>query len=285
MRIPFFNNDEQKSNNEEIVSVNVEDIIPNPYQPRQSFSEDNLQELADSIASYGVIQPLTVREIGDNQHQQYQLIAGERRLRAVKLLGKNQVPVIIKKLENREMAEIALIENLQRKDLNFIEEAEAYNKLIEEFNLTQTELATRIGKAQSTIANKLRLLNLPGSILHVIQQGGLNERQARALLQLDNKDEMLDIVEKAVRKDLNVRETEELVNRIKDQSGQESNSLKKGKITGAFADIRLYLNTIEKTINQLDEAGANFKVERKESENEVEFHIRIKREQSGQESD
>ncbi|MFN2363190.1 MAG: ParB/RepB/Spo0J family partition protein, partial [Halarsenatibacteraceae bacterium] len=131
MRIPFFNNDEQKPNNDQIVNVNVEDIIPNPYQPRQSFSEDKLQELADSIASYGVIQPLTVRKIDGKE--QYQLIAGERRLRAVKLLGKNQVPVIIKNLENREMAEIALIENLQRKDLNFIEEAEAYNKLIEEF--------------------------------------------------------------------------------------------------------------------------------------------------------
>ncbi|MFN2363790.1 MAG: ParB/RepB/Spo0J family partition protein, partial [Halarsenatibacteraceae bacterium] len=153
------------------------------------------------------------------------------------------------------------------------------------FKLTQTELAARIGKAQSTIANKLRLLNLPGSILHVIQQGGLNERQARALLQLENKDDMLDIVEKAVRKDLNVRETEELVNKLKDGSGQETESSQTGKITGAFADIRLYLNTIEKTINQLDEAGANFKVERRESEDEVEFHIRIKREQSGQESD
>ncbi|MFW6229903.1 MAG: ParB/RepB/Spo0J family partition protein [Halanaerobium sp.] len=283
MRIPFFNNDEHKSNNEQIINVNVENIIPNPYQPRQSFSEDNLQELADSIASYGVIQPLTVRKI--EGEEQYQLIAGERRLRAVKLLGKDEVPVIIKNLENREMAEIALIENLQRKDLNFIEEAEAYNKLIEEFNLTQTELAARIGKAQSTIANKLRLLNLPGSILHVIQQGGLNERQARALLQLDNKDDMLDIVEKAVRNDLNVRETEKLVNKIKDNSKQESKGSESGKITGAFADIRLYLNTIEKTINQLEAAGANFNVERSESEEEIEFHIRIIRDQAGQESD
>ena len=283
MRIPFFNNEDQKPNNEQIVNVNVENITPNPYQPRQSFSEDNLQELADSIASYGVIQPLTVRKIDEDK--QYQLIAGERRLRAVKLLGKTEVPVIIKNLENREMAEIALIENLQRKDLNFIEEAEAYNKLIEEFNLTQTELATRIGKAQSTIANKLRLLNLPGSILHVIQQGGLNERQARALLKLDKKDDMLDIVEEAVRKDLNVRETEELVNKVKDSSKEERKEAETGKITGAFADIRLYLNTIEKTINQLDEAGANFKVERSETEDAVEFHIRIKREQAGQESD
>ncbi|MFW6381940.1 MAG: ParB/RepB/Spo0J family partition protein [Bacillota bacterium] len=283
MRIPFFNNDEHKSNNEQIINVNVENIIPNPYQPRQSFSEESLQELADSIASYGVIQPLTVRKI--EEEEQYQLIAGERRLRAVKLLGKDEVPVIIKSLENREMAEIALIENLQRKDLNFIEEAEAYNRLIEEFNLTQTELAARIGKAQSTIANKLRLLNLPGSILHVIQQGGLNERQARALLQLDNKDDMLDIVEKAVRNDLNVRETEKLVNKIKDNSKQESKGSESGKITGAFADIRLYLNTIEKTINQLEEAGANFNVERSESEEEIEFHIRIIRDQAGQESD
>lgn len=282
MRIPFFNNDDQKSNNEQIVNVNVEDIIPNPYQPRQSFSEDNLQELANSIASYGVIQPLTVRKVDEDK--QYQLIAGERRLRAVKLLGNNEVPVIIKDIENKEMAEIALIENLQRKDLNFIEEAEAYNKLIEEFNLTQTELAERIGKAQSTIANKLRLLNLPGSILHVIQKGGLNERQARALLKLDNKDDMLDIVEKVVRKDLNVRETEKLVNNKKNSlelKPQDST----GKITGAFADIRLYVNTIEKTIDQLDEAGANFKVERSESEDAVEFHIRIKRDQVGQESD
>ncbi len=282
MRIPFFN-DDQKSNNEEIVNVNVEDIIPNPYQPRQSFSEENLQELADSIASYGVIQPLTVRRV--DEEDCYQLIAGERRLRAVKLLGKDEVPVIIKNLENREMAEVALIENLQRKDLNFIEEAEAYNKLIEEFNLTQTDLATKIGKAQSTIANKLRLLNLPGSILHVIQQGGLNERQARALLQLDNKADMLDIVEKVVRKDLNVRETEKLVNKARNNLDQRTKKSETGKITGAFSDIRLYLNTVEKTISQLDEAGANFKVERSESEDAVEFHISIKREQVRQESD
>ncbi len=282
MRIPFFN-DDQKSNNEEIVNVNVEDIIPNPYQPRQSFSEENLQELADSIASYGVIQPLTVRRV--DEEDCYQLIAGERRLRAVKLLGKDEVPVIIKNLENREMAEVALIENLQRKDLNFIEEAEAYNKLIEEFNLTQTDLATKIGKAQSTIANKLRLLNLPGSILHVIQQGGLNERQARALLQLDNKADMLDIVEKVVRKDLNVRETEKLVNKARNNLDQRAKKSETGKITGAFSDIRLYLNTVEKTISQLDEAGANFKVERSESEDAVEFHISIKREQVRQESD
>ena len=282
MRIPFFN-DDQKSNNEEIVNVNVEDIIPNPYQPRQSFSEENLQELADSIASYGVIQPLTVRRV--DEEDCYQLIAGERRLRAVKLLGKDEVPVIIKNLENREMAEVALIENLQRKDLNFIEEAEAYNKLIEEFNLTQTDLATKIGKAQSTIANKLRLLNLPGSILHVIQQGGLNERQARALLQLDNKADMLDIVGKVVRKDLNVRETEKLVNKARNNLDQRAKKSETGKITGAFSDIRLYLNTVEKTISQLDEAGANFKVERSESEDAVEFHISIKREQARQESD
>lgn len=272
MKIPFFNS-ENKSFNSEVVKVNVDSITPNPYQPRLDFSEQSLRELADSIASYGVIQPLTVRP-GDGENQ-YELIAGERRLRAVKLLNYPEVPVIIKDLDDQEMAEIALIENLQRKDLSFLEEAEAYKKLLEEFSLTQTELAARIGKAQSTVANKLRILSLPAQVLKIVQHGGLNERQARALLQLDNKDIMLDVVGKIVKKDLNVRETENLIKEINQppKNKQVSNQ----RITGAFADVRLYANTLEKTLEQIDQAGARMKVERKETEEEIEYVIKISR--------
>lgn len=276
MKIPFFSSDD-KNFNSEVVKVKVEDIKPNPYQPRVDFSEQNLRELADSIASYGVIQPLTVRPVADKK--QYELIAGERRLRAVKLLNYSEVPVIVRNLNDQEMAEVALIENLQRKDLSFLEEAEAYKKLLEEFNLTQTNLAARIGKAQSTVANKLRILSLPAPVLKVVQHGGLNERQARALLQLDNKDIILDVVGKIVKKDLNVRETENLISNINDpaKSKQGFNQ----KITGAFADVRLYANTLEKALQQIDQAGAKMHVERNETENEIEYVIKISRQSNG----
>lgn len=276
MKIPFFSN-ENKNFNSEVVKINVDNIMPNPYQPRLDFSEQSLRELADSIASYGVIQPLTVRPVkGDKQ---YELIAGERRLRAAKLLNYSEVPAIIRDLDNQEMAEIALIENLQRKDLSFLEEAEAYKKLLEEFSLTQTDLAARIGKAQSTIANKLRILSLPVQVLKVVQYGGLNERQARALLQLDNKDIILNVVGKIVKKDLNVRETENLIKDINDPAEGKKNS--KQKITGAFADVRLYANTLEKTLQQIDQAGAKMKVERSETEKEIEYVIKISRQSNG----
>lgn len=277
MKIPFFNSD-NKNFNSEVVEIKVDNITPNPYQPRLDFSEQSLRELADSIASYGVIQPLTVRPIeGENK---YELIAGERRLRAVKLLNYTEVPVIIRDLDDQEMAEIALIENLQRKDLNFLEEAEAYQQLLEEFNLTQTDLAVRIGKAQSTIANKLRILSLPAQVLKVVQHGGLNERQARALLQLKNKDIMVDVVGEIVKKDLNVRETETLINNVNDPA--EGDPVSKQKITGAFADLRLYVNTLEKTLQQIDQSGAKMEVERNETEKEIEYVIKISRQSNGQ---
>ena len=155
--------------------------MPNPYQPRKDFEEDALDDLAASIAEYGVLQPLLVAR---SDNDEYVLIAGERRLRASKLAGLKDVPVIVSSYTKQQSAEIALIENLQREDLHYLEEAEGYEKLMTQFNLTQEAMALRVGKKQSTIANKLRLLNLPPEIRTVLKEKQLTERHGRALLKL-----------------------------------------------------------------------------------------------------
>ena len=169
-----------------VLRVPVEKILPNPYQPRKDFEAEALDDLAASIAEYGVLQPLLVaRGAGDT----YILIAGERRLRASKLAGLSDVPVIVSNYTEQQIAEIALIENLQREDLHFFEEAEGYEKLMTQFNLTQEAMAMRVGKKQSTIANKLRLLNLPLEIRNAIKESGLTERHGRALLKLKDMEQ------------------------------------------------------------------------------------------------
>lgn len=206
MKIPFFNHD-IKGNNEEITQLNIADISANPFQPRREFKDSEIQELADSINNFGLIQPITVRK-KDNK---YELIAGERRLRAAKKLGKLKIPAVIRKFNDQEMAEIALVENLQRKDLNFLEEAVAYQRLLEEFNLSQKELAERLSKGQSTIANKLRLLQLDDKIQEILIENNLSERHGRALLKTNSVELQLEILNEVIDKDLTVRESENLI--------------------------------------------------------------------------
>lgn len=190
--------------------IPVESIEANPYQPRRHFDSESLQELAASIKEHGVLQPLLVRKKGSG----YQLIAGERRLRAAKQVGLRTVPVVVKELDDRTIMEIALVENLQREDLNPIEEAEAYRRLMDEFNLTQEEVAKAVGKSRSAIANTLRLLNLPGSIQQMVTNGQLAMGHARALLSLEQPEQQLYISEKIIKEKLSVRETEEIVRQI-----------------------------------------------------------------------
>ena len=187
--------------------ISIEDIETNPYQPRRHFDPESLQELAASIKEHGVLQPLLVRK----KDPGYQLIAGERRLRAAKQAGLSTVPVVVKALDDRTVMEIALVENLQREDLNPLEEAEAYQRLITEFNLTQEEVAKAVGKSRPAIANTLRLLNLPEPIQQLVANGQLTMGHARALLSLERSEEQLYISEKIITEKLSVRETEEIV--------------------------------------------------------------------------
>ena len=191
------------------VSVPIGAIEPNPYQPRTSWSDATLGELAESIRQKGLLQPLLVRRSGDS----YQLIAGERRYRAAQLAGLTEVPVVIRAVDDGESLELALIENLQREDLNPLEEARAYQRLSDEFDLTQEEIARRIGKSRSAVANSVRLLDLPADVRDQIRSGAITAGHARSLLSLASSREQSDVAHLIVTRKLSVREAERLTNR------------------------------------------------------------------------
>lgn len=193
----------------EIIEVSLDDIIPNRFQPRLSFDEQGLNELAESIRQHGIIQPLVLRKIGDK----YEIIAGERRYKASYIAGLTKVPAVIIDLNDNESAEVAIVENIQRKDLSPIEEAKSYKKLLDRGYLTQDQLASRMGKNQSTVSNKLRLLNLDEKVQDALLNNKISERHARNLLKLDNKEEQKEVLDKIIEKRLNVRDTEDLINR------------------------------------------------------------------------
>lgn len=234
--------------NSEIVKINIEKVIPNIYQPRKYFNEEAIQELSQSIKQYGIIQPLTVRKRGDV----FELVAGERRLRAAKLADLETVPCNIIDITDSESAEIALLENLQREDLNYIEEAEAYYNLINDHKFTQDELAKRMGKKQSTIANKLRLLKLSPEVRKICLENKLTERHARALLVVPNEELQLKIVQKVINDGLNVKKTEELINKeLLKLAGEELKDKGKRNIRGVLP-AKLYVNTIKQVLEKFD---------------------------------
>jgi ParB family chromosome partitioning protein len=197
----------------ELRQVPLEAILPSSFQPRRRFSEEDLRELAESIRERGVLQPLLVREVGAGT---YELVAGERRLRAARMAGLKEVPVLVKALSDEEALSVALIENLQREDLNPLEEAEGYRRLMEEFGFSQEEVARRVGKDRSTVANALRLLRLPEEIKEDLWEGRLSAGHARALLALEDRELMLAARGEILRRGLSVRETERLVRRLKE---------------------------------------------------------------------
>lgn len=188
--------------------LNINDIEPNRDQPRKHFDEEALNELADSIAKHGVIQPLLVRPMSDGG---YQLIAGERRWRASRIAGLSEVPVVVKEMTDQEAMELALIENLQREDLNPIEEAEGFKLLMDTYNFTQEQAAERVGKSRPAVANALRLLSLPQEILDLVKTGKLSAGHARTILPISDKTLLTKLVGEILAKDLSVRETERLV--------------------------------------------------------------------------
>ncbi len=253
----------------EITYIEPNLILPNLYQPRKYFDEEAITELAESIESYGIIQPLSVRKMREGR---YELVAGERRLRAAKKLGLPKVPVIIVDISDRDSAAIALLENLQREDLNYMEESEAYFNLIKEHGYTQEQLASVIGKKQSTIANKLRLLKLSQNVREIVLDNKLTERHARALLKLPTEKLQQKILNIVIKKSLNVKDTEELINRelIKISSDTVSKDGKK-RIKGIFSP-KVYINTIKQVF---DKYGISAKYDSKDFDEFIEVTIKI----------
>lgn len=253
-----------------IVDLDVNKIIPNKNQPRKSFDDKALEELSISIKSYGIIQPITVRKIYDDI---YEIIAGERRFRAAKLINMETIPSVIIETGEEESAAMALIENLQREDLDFIEEAMAYERLIEDFDLNQTKLAEKVGKSQSTIANKMRILKLPENVKLKIKEGDLSERHARALLKIEDEEILLSLVDKIVKKDLNVSATEKLVKSIVEDVNM--NKVNDKRYVRNFINYKIYINTIKNAYNEIVKTGINAKFEQEESEEFIELKVRI----------
>ncbi len=260
---------------EQIREIPIELMKPNPYQPREIFDEESLTELSASIREHGVLQPIIVRRSGEK----YELVVGERRLRASLMAGLSTVPAIIKELTEGESAELSLIENLQRKDLTVIEEINGYDRLIKEFGLTQQELAKRVGKGQSTIANKLRLLRLPVPVLEALGKRKITERHARALLKIKSEQGQIDMVDMICEKGLTVGQTEALIDEKKKDirkkrlrrkiRGEEAGSIR------AIKDIRLFLNAIKDVIGQLKAAGVGVATEDLDGDDVLEFRICI----------
>ena len=251
-----------------VVKVPIDTIFPNPYQPRKSFDDAALEDLSASIAQYGVLQPLLVSPAEDGR---YMLIAGERRLRASKIAKLAEVPVIISEYTSQQIAEIALIENLQREDLHYLEEAEGYEKLMNQFHITQEAMAARVGKKQSTIANKLRLLRLSAPVRKVLMDAELSERHARALLKLPDDEKRLEVLETIVAKNFSVRQTEEYINKLLDGKSEE-----KRKRMVIVNDVRIYLNSIKQVVDAVKTAGIPVAMEQTLEGDEVIISVRIK---------
>lgn len=262
------------SNESRLVKVPVDSILPNPDQPRRSFNAEKINELAASIEQVGLIQPLVVCKRGGV----YELIAGERRLRAVKQLGWRYVSCVIERdVSEENSALMAIVENLQRENLHFFEEADCYASTISNLGITQEELALRLGKSQSFIANKLRLLRLSPDVAAEIVKNGLSERHARALLRLKDDGLQLTAVAAIVRDGLSVKATDKLIEKmlIKNADEKRKNAPQKPRIIRLFRDYRVFLNTVGSACEQLRECGLRVDVEQKELDNGVDISIRV----------
>ena len=248
-----------------IYTIPVTDILPNPEQPRKAFSYQQLLELAQSIAENGLINPLTVTF----QNGRPVLIAGERRLRAAKLLGMTEVPCVEREAEGENGALLALIENLQRVDMNCFEEAEGILRLIQVYGLTQEEAARRLGCSQPTVANKLRLLKLSEQQRDMMKVAGLSERHARALLRVENEEKRQELLERAIREQLTVARTEQLVERL---LGSKPTTKRNSP---AIKDVRLFLNTVEHAVQTLRRSGMDAACKKRETPHYIEYTVRI----------
>lgn len=263
----------QLEKGEEIQQIPINKITSNPFQPRKHFDDEKIDELAQSIKTYGLLQPIILRKVDDK----YEIIAGERRFKACTKLGYNKVSAIVKEANDGAMAAIALIENIQRENLNFLEEAEGLYRLITEFNLTQEVLAQRIGKSQSTIANKLRLLKLPQEVKEQLKNSNLTERHARALLKLP-ENEQLPLLKRIIEEGMTVRQTEEAVEmlaqtavsaeKIKDENKAQTRRF-------VIKDFRIFLNSIKQVVSTIKSTGIDAIMEEDDNEDYLEVRIRL----------
>lgn len=256
-----------RSTTDEVKQLPVDEIVPSPYQPRTLFDDERIEELAQTIKTHGIIQPIVVR-LRDGK---YEIIAGERRYRAVRKLGMETIPAIIREINDSQAASIALIENLQREGLTSIEEAIAYQKLIELHQLTQESLAQRLGKSQSTIANKIRLLQLPDEVKSALMERSISERHARALLGLDTVELQLKLLNEILTKELNVKQTEARVALYKEVQQEK----KKPKRISYSKDVRLALNTIRQSIDMVTDSGLHIKTDERDYDDHYEIVIQI----------
>lgn len=251
-----------------VIEIDVRLIVPNPHQPRTEFDDMDIRSLAESIGQNGILQPLSVRKSGER----YELIAGERRLRAAKMCGLQAVPCIVHDISERNSAILALVENIQRQDLSFFDEAVAIEKLISYYGMTQEDAASKLGKAQSTIANKLRLLRLTPDERELIVSFNLTERHARALLKLGSSEERINILEKVVKNKLNVERTEKLVEEYIGQKRIKHSYKTRSKV---FQNVKIFVNTINRAIETMQSAGIDADSKKIQNEEYIEYRVRI----------
>lgn len=260
--------EEESEDVERIAQINVDEIMPNPYQPRRHFEISSLEELAASVKEVGVITPITVRRAACG----YELVCGERRLRAAKMAGLKTVPACIADLSDRDSAVAAITENLQRRDLSFFEEAESIKNLMDFHGMTQEEAAKKLGKSQAAIANKIRLLKLSEEAKHIVTEGGLCERHARALLRLPTAQMQTSAAEKAVQYQMNVAATEKMVQKMLEEEPKKK-LLKKDATYEK--SCRLFKNTVGKTVEMLKKSGISPEITENEQEDYIEYKIRL----------
>ena len=251
-----------------VLELPTESIRPNPMQPRQVFEEAGIRDLADSIRRHGILQPLTVRRTATG----WELVAGERRLRASRLAGLTEVPCILLSVDEESSGMIALVENLQRRDLDYMEEAEGLARLMRLYGLSQEQAAAKVGKSQSAVANKLRLLRHSPAVREVLQSQHLSERHARALLKLPDEQMQLQVLEHIVQRQLNVAQTEQYIDKLLEQ---KQNAQKKGMRNFVLRDVRVFLNTLNHNLELIKNAGIAADCGRQDTEEAIVLTIRI----------
>lgn len=250
-----------------VLFLPVDAIQPNPYQPRRTFTQPELEELAASIRELGVLQPLTVRR----REGRWELVAGERRLRAARLAGLESVPCLSIQTDSQSSSLLALVENLQRQDLTVWEEAAALRQLIDRHHLSQEEAAQRVGKSQSAVANKLRLLKLPEDVIATLRSHRLTERHARSLLRLDSPEAQRAALEEILKRGLNVAQTEAYIDRLL----QSGTAPRKAAPVYRIRDVRLFLNTVKRSLAVMQSAGVNARCGKEETDREITLTIHI----------
>ena len=254
---------------ERVLELQIANIRPNPYQPRRAFDEESLRELASSIQHHGILQPLTVRPAGDGR---WELVAGERRLRAARMAGLETVPCICRAADDRESALLALVENLQRRDLHYLEEAAAIASYIRQTGVTQEEAAAQLGRSPSALANKLRLLRLSPACRELLVENGLTERHARCLLRLEDEEERLSAARHIADRQLNVAQAEQY---IEHRLAVLQSTPPAGRRTFILKDVRLFLNSLDRGLKLIREAGVGAESRREDTEDAILLTIRI----------